>query len=196
MDELWKPIEDFEGYYEVSDLARVRSLDRVIFKAGRPGVPYLYHGRILAQSKHVAGYSMVGLWKNNHMKMMNLHRLVAIAFVEGRADGLLVCHKDGDPSNNVPENLYWGTMSDNMQDAKRHGRNWEANKTHCPYGHEYTPENTVLHYSGNKRRCRTCSRQTKLDFYYRVTKPKNDAILAERRARGEQVGRWPRKPPQ
>ena len=33
-EETWKPIVGYEGMYEVSDLGRVKSLDRVILKGG------------------------------------------------------------------------------------------------------------------------------------------------------------------
>jgi hypothetical protein len=70
---------------------------------------------------------------------------------------LEVRHLNGMRLDNRPENLCWGTKAENARDILRHGRNHEANKTHCPSGHEYTPENTYrAPGSPNKRNCRRC----------------------------------------
>ena len=69
-------------------------------------------------------------------------------------------HLDDDKLNNTPDNVQWGTQSENMLDAVRNGSNQNALKTHCPKGHEYTPDNTGLMVSSrngrNSRRCLTC----------------------------------------
>lgn len=59
-----------------------------------------------------------------------------------------------------PHHLEGGTQTDNMQDVVQRGRHVNATKTHCPFGHEYTPDNTYLKPSGS-RECRTCRRERK-----------------------------------
>ena len=63
---------------------------------------------------------------------------------------------DGDKHNNVPTNLCYGTHGENEADKVRHGTHRNGNKTHCPQGHEYTPENTYIYPSG-ARGCQACT---------------------------------------
>jgi hypothetical protein len=56
-----------------------------------------------------------------------------------------------------PEHLRWGTNSDNQFDAVKDGTHVSKRKTHCPQGHEYNEENTLVR--GNRRICLTCKRE-------------------------------------
>lgn len=53
---------------------------------------------------------------------VKVHRLIALAFIPNPNNYPIVCHKDNNPTNNKPENLYWGTQSHNMQQMVRDGR--------------------------------------------------------------------------
>lgn len=73
-NEYWVPIEGYEGWYEVSDQGRVRSVDRVVtFKNGKGS--RFYKGQILKFRYH-NGYAMVNLNKNKKMREHYVHRLV------------------------------------------------------------------------------------------------------------------------
>lgn len=163
--ERWLPVVSWEGLYEVSDLGRVRSLDRLI--AGRSSSRRRYRGRILTLGGNPAGYLVVSLWDAPRVESRFVHQLVAEAFIGTRPDGLVIRHLDGDRSNNRPGNLAYGTYSENNYDIITHGRHHNANKTHCRNGHEYTPENTkvVLRRDGvfSERLCMTCRRQIERD---------------------------------
>lgn len=89
-----------------------------------------------------------------------VHQLVAELHIGAGKPGQEVRHLDGNPANNHVSNLAWGTRSENVLDAVRHGtyRNANAEKTHCPQGHEYTALNTYTCPRG-KRRCRTCRKE-------------------------------------
>lgn len=121
IDERWRPVEKFEGLYEVSNLGRVRSVARWV--TANLGVK-LSEGRILAQRKSNAGYSTVCLCSAGEEKTSTVHRLVAIAFVPGT--GECVRHLDGNKDNNCSSNLAWGTQKENIADKKRHGTHREG----------------------------------------------------------------------
>ncbi len=118
MEEIWKDIEGYEGKYQVSNLGRVRSLDRYVEKAVHPGFPpstVLCKGRILKQGYCRCGYAHVCLTKKGvPNKIARIHRLVARAFVQGYYEGAVVNHKDENPKNNRADNLEWCTQKYNV----------------------------------------------------------------------------------
>ncbi len=107
MEEVWKPVEGYEGYYEVSNTGKVRSLDReVTLKGKREGQVRIYSGKELKPLK-VNNYIMVHLQKGNTRKNISVGRLVALHFLEGfkDSDRYMVVYKDGDTTNCCVDNL-------------------------------------------------------------------------------------------
>ncbi len=104
------------------------------------------------------GYPVVNLYNGRKYQMFTVHRLVLLAFVGTRPNGMAVRHLNGIKTDNRLSNLVYGTYSENNHDIVRHGRNANASKTHCQQGHEFTPENTLVHPSGSGRTCKTCQR--------------------------------------
>lgn len=104
--EIWKDIEGFEGSYQVSNLGRVNSLH-----SNRSN-----QGGILKPKPHPQGYLCVNLYSNKKRKTELVHRLVALAFVDGDKS-LMTNHKDGVKTNNHYLNLEWCTQSENVQHA-------------------------------------------------------------------------------
>ena len=150
--EQWKPVHGYEGIYEVSSHGRVRSLDRTVtYSDGRV---CRLKGKALRTPPNQDGYPRANLSAQGKSQVRHVHALVAEAFIGPRPDGVDVCHGDGDPANNRLDNLRYGTRSENMLDAVRHGTDHNAAKTRCPRGHELSAENVPP--SATKRGWRTC----------------------------------------
>ncbi len=119
--EEWRPVVGFEGFYEVSDLGRVRSLDR---QAATWFGVRLAKGKVLKQKiQGKTGYPCVRLQVaatglNSHPCV---HQLVADAFLQPKPQGAEVRHIDGGRSNPAVSNLEWGTHKQNMRDQYKHG---------------------------------------------------------------------------
>ena len=114
MREVWKDLMDYEGLYQISNLGRLKSLDRV--------VRYKYSDRIFKGKVHNPpvgsnGYMTVCLTVNNKSKTLSLHRLVAKHFVPNPDNMREVNHIDGNKTNNRADNLEWVSSSQN----KLHG---------------------------------------------------------------------------
>ena len=100
MNEIWKPIAGYEGFYEVSSLGRVRSLPRVT-------ASNILKGRLLKPNITVYGYQQVKLCKHGTARQHKVHRLVANAFIPNPQNFPAINHKDWNTSNNTVENLEW-----------------------------------------------------------------------------------------
>lgn len=109
--EIWKPVVGFEGSYEVSNLGRVRSVDRFITNS--LGRTYFSKGVILKWVLDKGGYPMVGLSLHNKYYSRKIHRLVAEAFIENPYNLPSINHKDEDKTNNKVENLEFCTVKYN-----------------------------------------------------------------------------------
>lgn len=150
----WRAIPGWEGFYEASSDGQIRSMDRSA--PGRPGVTMHWKSRILSQSLTRDGYPQVWLCRNNKRTTSRVSRLVATTFHGPCPEGMECRHLDGNKLNNTPENLAWGTRSENTYDRIAHGTHVQARKTHCPRGHEYNNDNTYIKPRSGARACRTC----------------------------------------
>ena len=108
--EKWLPVTGYSGMYEVSNLGRVRSIDRMITRS--TGAIENHKGRVMKQHKAGLGYLFVSLFKKGKRKMIYVHRLVASEFLE-RNDKSHVNHKDFNKTNNELSNLEWVTAKEN-----------------------------------------------------------------------------------
>ena len=109
--EQWKPIQEFNGEYEVSNLGRVRSMKRY----------YGMVGRIMPQTIQRKGYYAVTFHMNNKAYCRKVHRLVIEAFTPNPDSLPCINHIDGNKLNNHVSNLEWCTYQANMQHAVRTG---------------------------------------------------------------------------
>lgn len=160
MTERWISIPGWESEYEVSDLGRVRSLERILHVRNRWGpIQRRYGGGMLKQHLNLGGYPIVVLSSGNRGTTKKVANLVALAFLGPKPfPRAAVCHSDGDKMNSRLSNLRYDTYSANEQDKIAHGGHWQVNKTHCPQGHPYDEENTYINPSTGGRSCRICTR--------------------------------------
>ena len=118
MTEKWKEIAGYEGFYEVSNFGKVRSIDRVDV-IGRKHKAKLMATPIDAKS---TGYRYVRLSKHGVAKKLNVHVLVLEAFEGPRpSPEMEACHEDGNRANPALTNLRWDTAKGNAKDRWKHG---------------------------------------------------------------------------
>lgn len=111
-EEIWRPITGYEGIYEVSNLGRVRSLDRVTIHGHRR------RGALLRPAPNRTGHQKVRLCWEGVVNDFLLHRLVLEAFVGPCPEGMICCHGPNGVLDNSVENLCWGTKSKNAGEDK------------------------------------------------------------------------------
>ena len=116
MEEIWKDIKDYEGLYQVSNLGRVKSLERIT----RHG--HLWKERLLKICYNPANYKIVILAKDGKNKTRLVHRLVAEAFIPNPDNLPQINHKDENPTNSCVDNLEWCTNKYNVNYGTRNER--------------------------------------------------------------------------
>lgn len=102
MIEVWKDIKGYEGLYKISNLGNVYSC-----RKSRNLKPYLW-----------SGYPNVNLVKEHKRKGVQIHRLVAQAFIQNPNNYKIVNHKDYNRTNANVENLEWCTQKHNVNYSK------------------------------------------------------------------------------
>ena len=111
MQEEWRDIKGYEGLYQVSNLGRVKSLERYVWN----GKAYAHKNeKIMSLDKLKNGYLTANLYKNNISKRHYIHRLVAQAFLSKSEKHTEINHKDENKANNCIDNLEWCTHKENM----------------------------------------------------------------------------------
>ena len=108
MTEIWKPVVGYLGFYEVSNLGRVKSLKDNL---GRD------RELILKPQKNQNGYFIIDLKRSTKL----LHRIVAEAFIPNPENKPQVNHKDSNRGNYQISNLEWVTASENIQHGYKYG---------------------------------------------------------------------------
>lgn len=156
-DETWRPIPGWEGFYEVSDIGRVRSVARIVPYSSR-GTRKVTPCLLRPFKAHAGRYYQVSLNRAGGKQTRYVHQLVLEAFV-GPSEGLDGCHSDGDSTNNRLSNLRWDTRSSNILDAVQQRTHWQSRKMLCPRGHLLaTPNLIAAGITKGNRSCLSCHR--------------------------------------
>lgn len=124
MTEEWRNIPGWEGFYEVSDQGRVRSIARTIhfYYQGNPR-SRVAPTKLLVNSIGARGYLLVSLSKASASKKYYTHLLVSLAFMGPTPEGLEVDHRDRNRRNPALANLRWLDHNDNLRNrAERSGK--------------------------------------------------------------------------
>ena len=124
ISEVWKDIKGYEGLYQVSNLGRVKSLERIVIR--KNGLKQTIRKRILKPQIDQGNYLRVGLNSNGKRKYFFVHRLVCEAFHENSENKPCVNHIDENKANNTASNLEWCTVKENCNHGTRNERRAKA----------------------------------------------------------------------
>ena len=119
MTEIWKDIQGYEGFYQISNLGNVKSLERVVDKGN--GILQHRKERIMNKRESVDGYYVAKLNVNKKSKSIAIHILVARHFIDNPNNYPEVNHKDCNRKNNQVDNLEWCTHQQNVEHSKQLG---------------------------------------------------------------------------
>lgn len=125
ISEEWKDVPGFEGYYQVSNHGRVKTMPRIVMRRSRWGSrhPHQVKERLMSLKKAKGfNYVAVNLTVGGSVTRCLVHRLVLEAFVGPCPAGMECRHfPDRDTANNRLDNLQWGTPVENARDSLVHG---------------------------------------------------------------------------
>jgi hypothetical protein len=131
--EIWKPISEYNGYYEVSNKGRVRSVTRKIERTD-PHNPnkkrlFTYKGKLVKFWITKKGYLRCTLCINSVSKKHLIHRLVAKEFIKNPEGKKQINHKNCVKSDNNVDNLEWCSNYENWLHSAKNGKQDNSHKT-------------------------------------------------------------------
>lgn len=129
-DEIWKDIKGYEGYYQVSNIGNVKSVERVIVRQNGRSQPV--KERVLKSATDIDGYKFVVLQKEGKKLGQKVHRLVGQTFLPNENKLPQINHIDGVRSNNDVLNLEWVSPKQNQH--HRHYTRKFGTKPNVPRG--------------------------------------------------------------
>lgn len=186
MEEVWKEIEGYEGIYKVSNLGRVKSLERFINDKG--GL-HKIKPKFLTLSKRKDGYVAVRLSKNGVYKSVKVHRLVASAFIPNPDNKPQIDHIDTNRENNCVENLRWVTPSENCRNPLSLKNYSQSHIGHPNYLKHHSAEARAKISQANRNRVVSEETRKKLSeaFKGRVMSEEHRRKLSEAK-KGKKIG--------
>jgi hypothetical protein len=128
--EKWLPVVGMEGFFEVSDAGRIRTVEREVRfvskkgnEAWRTKKPHIMHTQLIN-----SGYDLVHLSIDEVRKARTVHTVVAEAFIGPRPKGMDVCHNNSDKQDNRAVNLRYDTRKGNFSDKLANGTIYGCNR--------------------------------------------------------------------
>ena len=118
--EIWKAIPSYEGFYEASNLGRIRSVNHTTKHPRNPDMPLLREGKIRKPRYDKNGYAIINLSKNGIHKTKKVHRLVAETFIPNPNNYQQIDHINRKVYDNRVENLRWCTTQQNTKFREEH----------------------------------------------------------------------------
>lgn len=115
MKEIWKDIKRYKGLYQISNLGRVKVLQRTVCVKGKK--PFVKSEEILNGYIEKNGYLVFALYKNKVRKIFKAHRLIAIHFIPNPDKKKDINHINGNKKDNTISNLEWCTCAENARHA-------------------------------------------------------------------------------
>jgi hypothetical protein len=186
MKEIWKPVEGFEGLYEVSNLGQVKSLERYIENNG--GLQRR-HEKILKQNT-TSGHCTVILCKGGKTYPRLVHRLVATAFIPNPDNKPVVDHIDTNPLNNNMLNLRWVTAQENCLNPITRVNNSLSKQGHPYYGRPLTEEERMKISRAHVGKKHTEEHKKALSESHKNSQKARDTSVANlQKAREANIGR-------
>jgi hypothetical protein len=164
--EIWKPVMGYEGLYEVSNLGRVRSLERIV-QCGKGNIR-VDRETIKTATPNRQGYLRINLYNHSKYQTRTIHRLVAEAFIPNPENKPQVDHINTDKTDNRVENLRWVDKQENqLNEITRNkmsvSRTGGKSTRHSnPAKLQFSKDNTFIRKWDNAREASTvvgCSRQ-------------------------------------
>jgi hypothetical protein len=123
MQEVWKDVLGYEGYYQVSNKGNIKSF----YRYDRKSTSYIKDEHIQksydSPANHNQNYRVVALSAPNRRGAIGVHRLVGQAFIPNLQNKPQINHIDSAPSNNNVSNLEWVTQKENAEHGVLFGRN-------------------------------------------------------------------------
>lgn len=146
-EEIWKPIEGYEGLYEVSNTGKVKSLEKYVKNKSKL---QFRPERVLKPGGD--NYYIVALCKDGKVSGKAVHRLVAQAFIPNPENKPNIDHIDANPKNNHVSNLRWVTQSENLMNPVSRKHISDAKSGHSYWGRPLTDEEKAKISKANKGR--------------------------------------------
>lgn len=131
LKEIWKPIPEFEGLYEISNLGRVKSL------VGWDGRKFIKREMIIKTFPRSSGYYYAILRKNRKVYTRSLHTLIAEVFIPNPNNYDVVNHIDLNKHNNDISNLEWCSKGWNIKHGHLFGETKSFVRNYRLYAEEY-----------------------------------------------------------